>query len=100
MKEPNLEDLEIDEVETQKVKDLMGKNKTRITIYLDNQVIEYAKKKAEETGGSYQRLLNTYLKNYIQRESSENQQKLDDILHAIQKLSHQVEKKEENAKLA
>jgi uncharacterized protein (DUF4415 family) len=45
--------------------------KKQITIRLDNSTIDYFKKLAEETGFSYQTLINLYL-----RDCAENQKKL------------------------
>jgi uncharacterized protein (DUF4415 family) len=45
--------------------------KKQITIRLDNNTIDYFKKLAEETGFSYQALINLYL-----RDCAENQKKL------------------------
>jgi uncharacterized protein (DUF4415 family) len=45
--------------------------KKQITIRLDNSTIEYFKELAEETGFSYQALINLYL-----RDCAENQKKL------------------------
>jgi uncharacterized protein (DUF4415 family) len=45
--------------------------KKQITIRLDNSTIDYFKKLAEETGFSYQVLINLYL-----RDCAENQKKL------------------------
>jgi len=45
--------------------------KKQITIRLDNSTIDYFKKLAEETGFSYQALINLYL-----RDCAENQKKL------------------------
>lgn len=39
----------------------VGKLKQQITIRLDEQVIDYFKKMAEETGMSYQNIINYYL---------------------------------------
>ncbi len=45
--------------------------KKQITIRLDNSTIDYFKKLAEETGFTYQTLINLYL-----RDCAENQKKL------------------------
>lgn len=45
--------------------------KKQITIRLDNSTIDYFKKLSEETGFSYQALINLYL-----RDCAENQKKL------------------------
>ena len=50
---------------------LSSKGKTRITIYLDNAILEEFRSRAEEAGTGYQTLINEALKKYL-RESSEN----------------------------
>jgi len=39
--------------------------KTRITIYLDNEIVQEFKKQAEKTGKGYQTLINEALKMYL-----------------------------------
>ena len=55
-------------------------NKTRITIRLDGDVIEYFKRQVHDAGGgNYQTLLNDALRNYIQSET----EPLEDTLRKV-----------------
>jgi len=55
-------------------------NKTRITIRLDGDVIEYFKKQVHDAGGgNYQTFLNDALRNYIQSET----EPLEDTLRKV-----------------
>ena len=55
-------------------------NKTRITIRLDGDIIEYFKKQVHDAGGgNYQTLLNDTLRQYIQSES----EPLEDTLRKV-----------------
>ena len=50
---------------------LSSKGKTRITIYLDDSILEEFRARAEEAGTGYQTLINEALKEYL----SENAEK-------------------------
>jgi uncharacterized protein (DUF4415 family) len=55
-------------------------NKTRITIRLDGDIIEYFKKQVHDAGGgNYQTLLNEALRNHIQS----NTEALEDTLRKV-----------------
>ena len=55
-------------------------NKTRITIRLDGDIIEYFKKQVHDAGGgNYQTLLNDTLRNYMQSET----EPLEDTLRKV-----------------
>ena len=55
-------------------------NKTRITIRLDGDIIEYFKKQVHDAGGgNYQTLLNDALREYIQSET----EPLEDTLRKV-----------------
>jgi len=55
-------------------------NKTRITIRLDGDIIEYFKKQVHDAGGgNYQTLLNDALRNHIQS----NTEALEDTLRKV-----------------
>jgi uncharacterized protein (DUF4415 family) len=43
--------------------------KTRITIYLDNQVLEAFRERADEAGRGYQTMINDALREYLGRSS-------------------------------
>ena len=45
------------------------KNKTRITIYLDNDILTTFRARAEEAGTGYQTLINKALKTYLSNQS-------------------------------
>jgi uncharacterized protein (DUF4415 family) len=44
---------------------LSSNGKSRITIYLDNEILDAFKIKAEEEGTGYQTLINTVLKDFL-----------------------------------
>ncbi|MEE8441056.1 MAG: BrnA antitoxin family protein [Spirochaetia bacterium] len=41
------------------------KGKTRITIYIDNEVLEEFRLRADESGGGYQTMMNEALREYL-----------------------------------
>jgi uncharacterized protein (DUF4415 family) len=43
------------------------KGKTRITIFLDNEVIEEFRNRATETGSGYQTMINDALRKYLEK---------------------------------
>lgn len=45
------------------------KGKTRITIYLDDEVIEEFRERADETGSGYQTMINDALRQYLSKSS-------------------------------
>jgi uncharacterized protein (DUF4415 family) len=49
---------------------LPQKGKTRITIYLDNDVIEEFRNRAEKSGSGYQTLINQILKAYLNKSNN------------------------------
>ena len=50
---------------------LSSKGKTRITIYLDNSILEAFRARAEEVGTGYQTLINDALKTYLDQGSEQ-----------------------------
>lgn len=48
-----------------------SKGKTRITIYLDDEILAYFREQAETTGMGYQTLINEALKQHIQSPSEQ-----------------------------
>jgi uncharacterized protein (DUF4415 family) len=48
---------------------LPSQGKTRITIYLDNEILDRFREQAETAGIGYQTLINQVLKEHIQRDS-------------------------------
>ena len=48
-----------------KLQEEAAKGKTRITIYLDDDVVSWFKAKANEVGGNYQTMINKELKRII-----------------------------------
>lgn len=47
--------------------------KTRITIMLDNDVLEFFRKRADSLGAGYQTMINTALKNAVDRAKGEEE---------------------------
>jgi uncharacterized protein (DUF4415 family) len=43
------------------------RGKTRITIYLDDEVIDQFRERADETGSGYQTMINEALRDYLSR---------------------------------
>ena len=43
------------------------KGKTRITIYLDNDVLDEFRDRADKTGSGYQTIINSVLRNYLNK---------------------------------
>ena len=43
--------------------------KTRVTIYVDNDVLETFRERAEDTGRGYQNVMNQALREYLERSS-------------------------------
>lgn len=48
------------------------KNKTRITMYIDNTVLDVFRTKADEAGRGYQTMINDVLKEYIEKSSAQS----------------------------
>ena len=48
---------------------ISNKGKTRITIYLDDEVIEEFRERADETGSGYQTMINEALREYLSKSS-------------------------------
>lgn len=46
---------------------ISSKGKTRITIYVDNEIIEEFRSRAEEAGTGYQTIMNNALKEYLNK---------------------------------
>lgn len=46
---------------------ISSKGKTRITIYVDNEILEEFRSKAEEAGIGYQTIMNNALKEYLNK---------------------------------
>ena len=63
-------------------------NKTRITIRLDGDIIEYFKKLVHDAGGgNYQTLLNDALRHYIQSETEPLEETLRKVIREELKLA-------------
>lgn len=50
---------------------LSSTGKTRITIYIDDDIVEEFRARAEEAGTGYQTMMNSALKNYLGEKSEE-----------------------------
>ena len=48
-----------------------SKGKTRITIYIDDNILEEFRSRAEEAGTGYQTMINEVLKEYLSKSSEE-----------------------------
>jgi len=85
MKIPRLKDVKIDWEETKRIREMMkNRKKTRITIHLDEDLIEQLKYSAAKNGGKYQTLLNHLIREALgQREVNEDR---------LTKLEKEVEK--------
>jgi plasmid stability protein len=67
-----------------------SKGKTRITIMLDDAVIQAARERADQHGVGYQTLINSVLKEALcTGETTPAEHKLDEIAQAIEVLSKQ-----------
>ena len=63
-------------------------NKTRITIRLDGDIIEYFKKQVHDAGGgNYQTLLNDALRNHIQSKTEPLEETLRKVIREELKLA-------------
>jgi metal-responsive CopG/Arc/MetJ family transcriptional regulator len=51
---------------------ISNKGKTRITIYLDDDILEQFRSRAEEAGTGYQTLINEALKEYLSQNSEKS----------------------------
>lgn len=85
MRIPRLKDVKIDWEETKKIREMMkNRKKTRITIHLDEDLIEQLKYSAIKNGGKYQTLLNHLIREALGKRDSRDER--------LAKLEKEVEK--------
>lgn len=64
--------------------DPLPSGKSRITIRLDNEVLDWFRDQAEESGGgNYQTLINNVLRNYIRERQSNEEEPLEALLRRV-----------------
>jgi predicted DNA binding CopG/RHH family protein len=90
MKEPKLNDLEVDEKATRQIRREMATAKSvKITINIDKDNLDVLRVKAADTGIPYQRLLNQYLKKALQSETK-TESRLDRLEKEVNRLKHRI----------
>ncbi len=90
MKQPNLNDLEIDVQGTKRIRTKMAKGKkVKITINLDEDVLELVKKLAVESGTPYQSLINRLIRGAL-IENKEEAKRIDRIECELEALKKKV----------
>ena len=89
MKAPKLSDLVLDVEGTREIRDMMkNRKKRRITIHLDEDLINHVRYLAMRNGGKYQTLLN-----HLIRSALENQTAQDERLTKLEKEVEKLKKK-------
>ncbi len=71
---------------------VIPKGKTRITIYIDNDVLERFRSRADDTGYGYQTMINEALREYLNQphESSLNESTLRKVVREeLKRAAHQ-----------
>jgi predicted DNA binding CopG/RHH family protein len=90
MKEPRLNDVEIDEMGTKLLRRKMaGSKPVKITINIDADTLTKLRTKSSETGIPYQRLLNRLLTRALQNEQS-SKSRLDRLEQEVAKLKRRI----------
>ncbi len=90
MKQPNLNDLEVDVQGTKRIRSKMAKaKKVKITINLDEDVLELVKQQAEESGTPYQSLINRLIRGAL-IENKEEAKRIDRIERELEALKKKV----------
>jgi predicted DNA binding CopG/RHH family protein len=88
MKQPKLSDLRLDTRGTKAMREKLAKSKKiKITINIDEDVLESLRGKADESGIPYQSLLNRLLRNAVEKvsENDSRLEKLEREVHALKK---------------
>lgn len=67
-----------------------AKGKTRITIMIDDAVLEAARTRADEQGTGYQTLINTVLKQHFLPQKNHDEEKIRLTLESIEKLQREM----------
>jgi len=90
MKQPKLSDLRVDTKGTKAMREKMAKaKKTKITINIDEDVLESVRGKAVESGVPYQSLLNRLLRDAVEK-ASESDSRLEKLEREVQALKKKV----------
>ncbi len=90
MKQPKLSDLRIDTKGTKLMREKMAKvKKIKITINIDEDVLESVRGRADESGIPYQSLLNRLLRDAVEK-VSENNSRLKKLEREVQALKKKV----------
>jgi predicted DNA binding CopG/RHH family protein len=78
MKQPKLKDVKIDVKGTEKMRSRMAKaKKIKITVNVDEDLLETLKLRSDETGIPYQSLLNRVLRSAMQEQADGESSRLD-----------------------
>ncbi len=90
MKEPKLDELEIDDNGTQHIRRKMSAAKSvKITINIDKGNLDILRTQAAKTGVPYQRLLNQFLNKALQNEG-QTESRLDRLEKEITRLKKKI----------
>lgn len=90
MKEPELNELVIDEKGTQQIRRKMAASRSiKITINIDKGNLEILRAKAAKTGVPYQRLLNRLLNSALQNDA-QTESRLDRLEKEISRLKKKI----------
>ncbi len=90
MKQPKLSDLRVDTKGTKVMREKMAKaRKIKITINIDEDVLESVRGKADESGIPYQSLLNRLLREAVEKASG-NDSRLEKLEREVQALKKKV----------
>ena len=90
MKEPKLNELEIDDKGTQQIRRKMAAAKSvKITINIDKGNLDILRAKAAKTGVPYQRLLNQFLNRALHNEA-QTESRLDRLEKEVTRLKKKI----------
>lgn len=90
MKQPKLSDLKIDVKGTKQMRARMAKaRKIKITINIDEDILESLRDKADASGIPYQSLLNRLLRQAVEK-SSEKDSRLERLEREVQALKKKI----------
>jgi predicted DNA binding CopG/RHH family protein len=90
MKEPKLNELEIDYKGTQQIRrKMLAAKSVKITINIDKGNLDILRAKAAKTGVPYQRLLNQFLNNAL-RSDAQTETRLDRLEKEVTRLKKKI----------
>ncbi len=90
MKQPKLSDLKVDVKGTKALRKMMNKaKKIKITVNLDEDILNELKQMALETGTPYQSLLNKVLKDAVSNKKTEGS-RLDRLEREVERLKKKI----------